>query len=78
MSPLIVAVLAQVLDVLIGALTKHPEFEPHLGPLIATILPALSQAAGETAEQTAARRTAAEAIFAKYAQPIVAPPPVTP
>jgi hypothetical protein len=73
MSPLIVGVLAQVLDIVIGALTKHPEWEPHLGPLIANILPTLSQAAGETAEQTAGRRMAAEAIFAKYAQPIVAP-----
>jgi len=78
MSPLLIAILAQVLDVAIGAVTKHPEWEPHLGPLIASTNVALSQAVGETADQTAARRAAAEAIFAKYAEPIVAPAPVAP
>ena len=75
MSTALMLILAQVLDVLVAAVTKHPEYAPHLGPLIANILPALSQATGETAEQTAARRAAAEAIFAQWSQPIVAPGP---
>ena len=77
MNPLLLPILAQVLDVLIGALTRHPEWELHLGPLIGNILPVLSQVAGETPEQTASRRASAEAIFAKWGTQIV-PPVVTP
>jgi hypothetical protein len=78
-NPALLIILAQVLDVLVTAITERPEYSPHLGPLIGNILPALSQAAGETAEQTAARRAVAETIFAKWSEPITAlPPPVTP
>jgi hypothetical protein len=71
-------VVGQALDILVGAITKDPSLEPHLGPLAAQLIPTLSQAVGESADQTTARRVAAEAIFAKYAQPIVAPVPAVP
>lgn len=81
MNPYLILVLAQIVDVLVVAVTKRPELAPHLGTTIANILPALSQAAGETPEQTAGRRAAAEAIFAKQSEPIGVtaspPPPVT-
>jgi hypothetical protein len=77
-NPALLIILAQVLDVLVAALTKHPEYAPHLGPLIGNILPTLSQAAGESPEQTAARRASAEGIFAKWSEPILPPAPVQP
>jgi hypothetical protein len=80
--PGIVILIANIVDILVGVLTKHPEYEPHLGPVIAGLIPVLSQAAGETPEQTAARRAANDAVIAQYANaplpPIVPVPVPTP
>lgn len=57
----------QLIDLLVTTLTKDPATAPHLGPVLVTVMGALSQASGETAAQTQARRTAAEAIFVKQA-----------
>jgi hypothetical protein len=73
--PAILIVIANVIDVLIGAITKHPEYEPHLGPVISNLIPVLSQAAGETPAQTAARRTTNDAVVALYANAPVIPAP---
>lgn len=70
----LIPVFAQIIDLVVTALTKHPEYAPHLGPVLTNTIAAMSQAAGETPEQTATRRAAAEAIFAKQSQPIVPVP----
>lgn len=70
MEVALIALFGQILDVAVTAITKKPEYAPHLTPTLVTIVGALSQAAEETPEQTAARRRAAEAIFAKQATPI--------
>ena len=69
MNPALIVQIAQAIDILIKALVKDPKLVPALSPIVAGMIPALSQSAGETPEQTEARRTAAEAVFAKYALP---------
>ena len=71
MSPLLVLILGQVLDVALKAITKDPKQGEVFTPILGSLLPALSQAAGETAAETEARRKAAEAIFSKWSAPIV-------
>ncbi len=70
MSPLLLGLVGQVLDILIGAVAKNPSLTGIVPKLIAKLIPVLSQAAGETPEETAARRADAEAIFAAHAKPI--------
>lgn len=69
MNPALLVILANVVDIVLGAILKKPELAPKLGPLVTKLLPALSQAAGETPEQTAARREEAESVFARWAEP---------
>lgn len=73
MNPALLVVLANIVDIAVVALTKDPSLEPHLAPMLLKVMPAMSHAAGETPEQTVARRAEAEAIFAKYDKPIETP-----
>lgn len=80
MNPLLVILLGQTLDIVVRAILKDPKGEatPSLAPILSTVNAALSQAVGETAEETAKRRTDAEAIFAKHGGsllPAPEPPP---
>ena len=69
--PLLALVVGQLIDIIVGALTRNPAWEPHLGPLLVKLIPTLSHAVGETAEETASRRATAEAVFSKWANPPV-------
>jgi hypothetical protein len=71
--PAIAVIIAQIIDIAVGAITKHPEYEPHLGPVLANLIPIFSQAVGETADQTTARRAANAAVVALYANAPVIP-----
>ncbi len=70
MSPLLLGIVGQVIDILIGAISRDPSLTGIVPKLLSKLIPVLSQAAGETPEQTAARRADAEAIFAAHAKPI--------
>ena len=71
MSPLLLFGLGQVLDIALKAILRDPKQGEVFTPIITTLVPVLSQAAGETAAETEARRKAAEAIFSKWSAPIV-------
>ena len=68
--PLLATLLGELADLIVGYLLKEPNAPPIFTTILGKIIPALSQATGETAEQTAARRVAVEAIFAAHAKPI--------
>ena len=70
MSPLILGLGCQVVEILLGAVTKDASLSGLVGKLLAKLIPVLSRAAGETPEETAARRADAEAIFAAHSKPI--------
>ena len=70
MNPLLLVVLGQVLDIALKAVLRDPKQGDIFTPIISSLVPALSQAAGETAAETEARRKAAEAVFAKWSEPI--------
>jgi len=73
MNPLLLVVLGQVLDIALKAVLRDPKQGDIFTPIIGSLVPAMSQAAGETPAETAARRSAAEAIFQKWAdKPITA------
>lgn len=71
MNPLLLLVLGQVLDIALKAVIRDPKQADVFTPILGSLVPAMSQAAGETAAETAARRSAAEAIFSKWSAPIV-------
>ena len=68
---LLLGLLGEVLDILLGVLMKDPNPPGIVPKLIGRIIPLLSKAAGETPEQTEERRARAEAIFAAHGAPIV-------
>lgn len=73
MNPLLLVVLGQVLDIALKAVLRDPKQGDLFTPIISSLVPAMSQAAGETAAETEARRKSAEAIFSKWAdKPITA------
>jgi hypothetical protein len=67
----VLALIGEVLDILLGLFLKNPNQPPILSKLLAKLVPLFSKAAGETPEQTEERRARAEAIFAAHADPIV-------
>ena len=67
---MILALIGEVADILLGYLLKEPNPAPIFVTILGKIIPVLSQATGETAEQTAARRAAVEVMFAKHDKPI--------
>ena len=71
MSPLLLGLVGEVLDILLGLFAKNQNQPPILSKLLAKIIPLFSKAAGETPEQTEERRARSEAIFAEHGQPIV-------
>ena len=71
MNPLLLFGLGQILDIALKAILKDPKQGEFFTPIISSLVPAMSQAAGETAAETEARRKSAEAIFSKWSQPIV-------
>ncbi len=71
MSAILLALIGEVLDIVLGLLTKNPDQPPIISKLLAKLIPLFSRAAGETPEQTEERRTRADAIFAGHAEPIV-------
>ena len=71
MSVVVLALIGEVLDILLGLFLKNPNQPPILSKLLAKLVPLFSKAAGETPEQTEERRARAEAIFAAHADPIV-------
>lgn len=75
MSALLLGLLGEVLDILLGIVMKDPNPPGIVPKLIGRIIPALSKVAGETPEQTEERRQRAEAVFAAHSQPIVGTKP---
>jgi hypothetical protein len=71
MNPLLLFAIGQLGDIVIKALTKKPELTPIFSPLLNGLVTMASQAAGETQEETAARRSAHEALIKQFA---AAPP----
>lgn len=71
MSAILLALVGEVLDIVLGLILKNPDQPPIISKLLAKLVPLFSKAAGETPEQTEERRTRAEAIFAAHADPIV-------
>jgi hypothetical protein len=64
--PILIGLLGVVLDIVLKAVTRKPEMADVFTPIVRSLIPALSQAAGETPAETAQRRTDAEAIFDKW------------
>lgn len=75
MSAILLALIGEVLDIVLGLLTKNPNQPPIISKLLAKLIPLFSRAAGETPEQTEERRQRAEAIFAEHGTPIVGTKP---
>lgn len=75
MSAILLALIGEVLDIVLGLLTKNPNQPPIISKLLAKLIPLFSRAAGETPEQTEERRQRAEAIFAEHSEPIVGTKP---
>lgn len=71
MSPLLLALAGEALDIVFGLFMKNPNQPPIISKLLAKLIPIFSKAAGETPEQTEERRARSEAIFAEHGQPIV-------
>jgi hypothetical protein len=74
-SAILLALIGEVLDIILGLLTKNPDQPPIISKLLAKIIPLFSRVAGETPEQTEERRKRAEAIFAAHSEPIVGAKP---
>lgn len=71
MSAILLGLVGEVLDIILGLLTKNPDQPPIISKLLGKIIPLFSRVAGETPEQTEERRQRAEAIFAAHGTPIV-------
>lgn len=71
MSPLILFAVGQLGDILLKFLTKNPAFTGVFSGLLGGIVSIASQAAGETADETSARRAQHDAIVKQFAS---APP----
>lgn len=71
MSVILLALIGEVLDIVVGLFLKNPNQPPIFSKLLAKLIPLFSRAAGETPEQTEERRARAEAIFAEHSEPIV-------
>lgn len=71
MSALLLGLLGELADVLLGYLLKEQNPPGIVPKLLSRVMLALSKAAGETPEQTEERRARAEAIFAAHGAPIV-------
>ncbi len=70
MSAILLALIGEILDIILGLFLKNPDQPPILSKLLARIVPIFSRVAGETPEQTEERRSRAEAIFAAHSDPI--------
>lgn len=68
----IISAAVQILDIILGATSKHPETEPHFAPTVTKLIDIASRAAEETQEQTAKRLADHDASVALYA---AGPPP---
>ena len=75
MSVVLLGLVGEVLDIILGLLSKNPNQPPIISKLLLKIVPLFSRAAGETPEQTEERRARAEAIFAEHSDPIVGTKP---
>ena len=64
---ILIGLLGVVLDIVLKAVTRKPDMAEVFTPIVKSLIPALSQMAGETPAETAARRSEADAIFAKWA-----------
>lgn len=69
---IILGAAAQLLDIILGATSKHPETVPHFAPVIGSLIGIASRAAGETPDETAKRLATHNATVAQYAG---GPPP---
>lgn len=67
MSPVLLVLLGNVVNILLKAVIKKPELDIDVSGIIRDIIPVLSQSAGETAAETKARQLHAEEVFNKYA-----------
>lgn len=75
MSPILLALAGEFLDIILGLFLKNPNQPPIISKLLAKLVPLFSRAAGETPEQTEERRQRSESIFAEHAEPIVGTKP---
>lgn len=72
----IIGAAVQILDIVLGYTSKHPETAPHFAPLAGQLISIASRAAEETPEETAKRLEDHDELVAQYG---AAPPPgVTP
>jgi len=69
---LIIAGVAQLLDITLKFTAKNPASIPEVAPTVGKLIQIASRAAGETEEETTARLAEHDAIVAQYA---AGPPP---
>ena len=75
MSPILLVLVGEVLDIVLGLFLKNPNQPPIMSKLLGRLVPIFSRAAGETPEQTEERRARAEAVFAAHSEPIAGTKP---
>lgn len=75
MSPILLVLVGEVLDIVLGLFLKNPNQPPIMSKLLGRLVPIFSKAAGETPEQTEERRARAEAVFSAHSDPIVGTKP---
>lgn len=63
----IISAAVQILDIILGATSKHPETEPHFAPTVTKLIEIASRAGQETEAQTAQRISDHDATVALYA-----------
>ena len=66
MNLLLLGSLVQIADIVLGVVSKNPATAPQFGPLMGKLVGVMSQAAGETPEQTAKRLADHDALVAQY------------
>lgn len=67
---MILALIGEIADIVLGYVLKEPNPPAVFTTILGKIVPVLSQATGETPEQTAERRSRVEAVFAAHSRPI--------
>ena len=70
MSPIFAVLIAQAIQLIVGAISKGKVQAPDVAPALVALTNAMGHAVGETDDERAARQKDAEAIFAKHSVPL--------